>query len=171
MCAQKCVNVCRSCCLSAAPIVCPCCCCQVPDGQAPAEYKAVATSQSNESDDSTDPPAASETPTQPDSTHPALTDSDKDQTQPSLDGGGPQENPAFTAENTDWSFRNYLSHTHWALNSVCCISAKIFILTSQFVSKMSLKLQMYNQLFWGNNSTFVYVVVFLGFSQYHHKKL
>lgn len=56
---------------------------------------------SHRSNDVTDPPATSETPTQADATHPAApTDSNKDQTHPSSDGGGPHENPGFTAENT-----------------------------------------------------------------------
>ncbi|XP_070786610.1 major facilitator superfamily domain-containing protein 6-A-like [Enoplosus armatus] len=76
---------------------------QVPNEQASAEYNAVATSHRNSSDDGSDPPPVSETPTQPNTTHPAPSDSykDKDQTHPSSDRGGPKENPTFTAENTD----------------------------------------------------------------------
>uniref|UniRef100_UPI0037E7B80F major facilitator superfamily domain-containing protein 6-A-like n=1 Tax=Semicossyphus pulcher TaxID=241346 RepID=UPI0037E7B80F len=75
---------------------------QVPKERA--EYKAVAHRSS--SDDGTHPPAASETPTQPNTTQPAPSDSDgdikdqNDQTKPSSDGGGPLENPVFTPENT-----------------------------------------------------------------------
>ncbi|XP_070814034.1 major facilitator superfamily domain-containing protein 6-A-like isoform X1 [Chaetodon trifascialis] len=73
----------------------------VPNEQASAEQEA--TSHGNPSDDGTDLPATSETPTQPNTTRPEPTDSDKDkdQTHPSSDRGGPKENPAFTAENTD----------------------------------------------------------------------
>ncbi|TMS11495.1 Major facilitator superfamily domain-containing protein 6-A [Larimichthys crocea] len=74
---------------------------EAPNGQASAEYKAVETSQRNPSDDGTDPPATTETPSQPNTAHAAATDSNKDQTHPASDRGGPQENPAFTAENTD----------------------------------------------------------------------
>ncbi|XP_008284123.1 major facilitator superfamily domain-containing protein 6-A-like [Stegastes partitus] len=59
---------------------------QVPSERASAEYDAAATEA---------PASASETP--PDSTHPAATDSH--QQPPTSDGGGPQENPAFTAEH------------------------------------------------------------------------
>ncbi|XP_078099476.1 major facilitator superfamily domain-containing protein 6-like isoform X2 [Sander vitreus] len=64
---------------------------QVPNEQASAEYKAVATSHRNPGDDGT------EAPTQTNTACPAPTDSnkDKDQTRPTSDGGG--ENPA---ENT-----------------------------------------------------------------------
>ncbi|KAM9334260.1 major facilitator superfamily domain-containing protein 6-like [Symphorus nematophorus] len=84
---------------------------QVPNEQASGEYEAVATtSHRHPGDDGTDPPAAaSETPTQPNTAqqqhhHPAAaapTDSDKDKDQTSSNRGGPRENPAFTAENTD----------------------------------------------------------------------
>lgn len=76
---------------------------QVPNEQASAEHEAVATARRHPSDDGTDPPATSETPTQTNTTRPAPTDSneDKNQTHPSSDGGGPKENPAFTAGNTD----------------------------------------------------------------------
>ncbi|XP_035533604.1 major facilitator superfamily domain-containing protein 6-like isoform X1 [Morone saxatilis] len=71
---------------------------QVPGDQASAEYKAVATANTNPSDDGTDPPASSSE----NATHPARTDSyeDKDQTRPSSDRGGPRDNSAFTAEST-----------------------------------------------------------------------
>ncbi|XP_032362390.1 major facilitator superfamily domain-containing protein 6-A isoform X1 [Etheostoma spectabile] len=67
---------------------------QVPNEQASAEYKAVATSHRNPGDDGTGAP------TQTSAAHPAPTDSneDKDQTHPSSDGG--KEQPASTAENT-----------------------------------------------------------------------
>lgn len=71
-------------------------CRQVPD-QASAEYKAVATSGRNSTDDGTDLPATSETPKQPNATHPAPADSDGDQTLPLSERGGPKE-------NTDWLF-------------------------------------------------------------------
>ncbi|KAG8004668.1 Major facilitator superfamily domain-containing protein 6-B [Nibea albiflora] len=74
---------------------------EAPNEQASAEYKAVETSQRNSSDDGTHPPATTETPSQPNTAPSAATDSNKDQTHPSSDRGGPQENPAFTAENTD----------------------------------------------------------------------
>ncbi|KAI3366150.1 hypothetical protein L3Q82_009974 [Scortum barcoo] len=71
-------------------------------GRASAEYEAVTVSHRNSSDDSSnDCPPASETPTQPNATHPAASDSNKDQTHPSSDGGESKENPTFTAENTD----------------------------------------------------------------------
>nr|XP_046238524.1 major facilitator superfamily domain-containing protein 6-A-like isoform X5 [Scatophagus argus] len=63
--------------------------------------QAVATPHGNPSADSTDPPATSETLTQPNATRPAPTDSDKDQTHPSSDRGGPLESPTFTAVHTD----------------------------------------------------------------------
>lgn len=68
-------------------------CCQVPNEQASAECKAAATSHRNQSDDGT------ETPTQPDTTHPAPTDTngDKDQTHPPSHRG--EENPALTADD------------------------------------------------------------------------
>ncbi|XP_074520514.1 major facilitator superfamily domain-containing protein 6-like [Halichoeres trimaculatus] len=73
---------------------------QVP--KARPEYDATGSSNRNPSDDGANPPATSETPTQPDSTRAAPpSDSDKDQTKtPSDRGGGAQENPAFTAEES-----------------------------------------------------------------------
>ncbi|XP_033471379.2 major facilitator superfamily domain-containing protein 6-A-like [Epinephelus lanceolatus] len=66
---------------------------QVPNEQASAECKAVATSHRNQSDDGT------ETPTQPDTSHPAPTDAngDKDQTHPPSHRG--EENPVFVADD------------------------------------------------------------------------
>ncbi|XP_070711696.1 major facilitator superfamily domain-containing protein 6-A-like [Pempheris klunzingeri] len=70
---------------------------QVPNEQAAAEYEAVATSHGNSDADGggggTQPPAASETATQPNATRPAP-DCNEDRTRP-------KENPVFTAENTD----------------------------------------------------------------------
>ncbi|XP_071320804.1 major facilitator superfamily domain-containing protein 6-A-like [Trachinotus anak] len=69
---------------------------QVPNERASPEYAAVATSHSS-TDDSTDPPSASSEPdTQPNTARP-----NKDQTHPSSEEGGPRENPALTAGNTD----------------------------------------------------------------------
>ncbi|XP_045908349.1 major facilitator superfamily domain-containing protein 6-A [Micropterus dolomieu] len=67
---------------------------QVPNEQASAEYRAVATSHRNSSDDGT------ETPAQINATHPAPFDSnkDKDQTHPCSDRGEAAENP-FTSGN------------------------------------------------------------------------
>ncbi|XP_069020148.1 major facilitator superfamily domain-containing protein 6-A-like [Embiotoca jacksoni] len=63
---------------------------QVPNERASAEYEAVTTLHKTPGDDGTDQP------TQLDTTHPAPTDSSKDQTHLTSDRGGPQENPVFT---------------------------------------------------------------------------
>lgn len=69
---------------------------QVPNDRVSTENEVAVTSHT--SDDGT---ATSEPPTQPNTTHPAPTDSNKDQTSLSSGEGGPKENPAFIAENTD----------------------------------------------------------------------
>ncbi|XP_020503869.1 major facilitator superfamily domain-containing protein 6-A [Labrus bergylta] len=72
---------------------------QVPEEQT--DSNSLATSRRNSSDDGTDPPPTSESPTHANTAQPAApsdSDKDKDQTKPSSDGGGPPENPAFTAE-------------------------------------------------------------------------
>ncbi|KAM9836110.1 major facilitator superfamily domain-containing protein 6-like [Aulostomus maculatus] len=72
---------------------------QVPNERAPAAYEAVTTSHRNPGDDSA--VSTSEPPARPSTTRPASSDSNTDQTHPSSEGGGPKDNPAFAAENTD----------------------------------------------------------------------
>nr|XP_019967062.1 PREDICTED: major facilitator superfamily domain-containing protein 6-A-like [Paralichthys olivaceus] len=58
-----------------------------------ASAETAATSQENSVHDGTDPP--------PDNSEPNTAHPDEDQTHPHSDRGGPRENPALTAENTD----------------------------------------------------------------------
>lgn len=87
--------------LSSSVTVCSSCC-QVPNEQVTVET----------------PPATSEPPTQTNTTHPAASDSDYNQT-------GPEENPAFTAEITRW---RYLIHLICVLLPQKEPSQQVFVL-------------------------------------------